>query len=409
MSYLTHLECSQCGKKVAADQPQNNTCTDGGILDPRYDLDRIRLEVSREDIARGPSTLWRYAPLLPAERPAEAVTLGEGWTPLLNVPRLARELGCPNLYVKDEGRNPSGTFKDRGATVAVTRLKELGVKKVVHNSSGNAGGSWALYTARAGIECVNLFADDAMPAVLQQSSLAGAMTLSVEAPWKESGAMVALAAEHHGWFNCATLKEPYRLDGKKTMGYEICEQLGWRLPDVVIYPTGGAVGPIAIQKAFNELIELGWVENDRKPRFIVVQYEGCSPIVKAFHEGNEETEVWQDLDVLPGGLKSTAPPGGREVLRILRDTGGTAITVGNQESLDEVARMVRMEGLFPCPEGAITLAALRKALAAGSVDRDETVVLMSTGSGLKSISVMPEPDVRGVRTMDDIRNLTKGA
>ncbi|MCH8198363.1 MAG: pyridoxal-phosphate dependent enzyme, partial [Proteobacteria bacterium] len=235
MSYLSHLECASSGARFTADRLRNNCCGGGDILEARYDMERLRREVSREDIARGPGSLWRYAPLLPASHPEDAVTLGEGWTPLLPAPALSRQLGLRHLFIKDEGRNPSGTFKDRGASVAMTRLRELGAGTVIHNSSGNAGASWALYAARAQIACVNLLAEDVLEPSLQQSSLAGATTYVVHAPWRQSGAMVAAAAERHGWFNVGTLREPYRLEGKKTMGYEICEQLGWETPDVVVY------------------------------------------------------------------------------------------------------------------------------------------------------------------------------
>ena len=401
MSYLSHLECASSGARFTADRLRNNCCGGGDILEARYDMERLRREVSREDIARGPGSLWRYAPLLPASHPEDAVTLGEGWTPLLPAPALSRQLGLRHLFIKDEGRNPSGTFKDRGASVAMTRLRELGAGTVIHNSSGNAGASWALYAARAQIACVNLLAEDVLEPSLQQSSLAGATTYVVHAPWRQSGAMVA-AAERHGWFNVGTLREPYRLEGKKTMGFEICEQLGWETPDVVVYPTGGALGAIAIFKAFRELKELGWIGSDSDPRLVVVQYEGCAPIVRAFRDGKDDVETWENLDVLPGGLKSPTPPGGRAILRILRETGGAAITVGSKESLDAVREMARLEGVFACPEGAATLAGLKKALDDGLVGRDERIVLMNTGSGLKSIANMAKPAAHVARSAEDI-------
>ncbi len=397
MSYLSHLQCSTSGTRFAADQPHNNTCPDGGILEARYDLDRLRTEVDRDALGRGPSSLWRYAPLLPAARPHAAATLGEGWTPLLPVPALGRDMGCSNLWVKDEGRNPSGTFKDRGAAVAATRMVELGIDTMIHNSSGNAAAAWALYAARAGIRCVNLLPDDVLPASLLQSSMAGADTYVVDGPWLESGAMVRAAADRHGWFNGGTLKEPYRLEGKKTMGFEVCEQLGWKLPDVLVYPTGGALGAIAMYKAFRELRELGWIDAHHLPRLIVTQYEGCAPIVRAFEEGKDRAEPWRDLDVLPGGLKSTTPPGDRAVLSILRETGGTALAVSTEDSLTAVARMTRAEGIFPCPESATTLVGLDEALKRGVVDRGDTIVLMITGSGLRSIPVMPALDAPRLR------------
>lgn len=388
MSYVTHLEARFSGQRFSADSIHEFSGAGGEILEVRYDLDRIRREVPRESIG-GPASLWRYAPLLPAANPAAAVTLGEGWTPLLAVPRLGGELALDGLLVKDEGRNPSGTFKDRGATVSITRLRELGVETVVQNSSGNAAGGWALYAARAGMRCVNIIPEDALPASVQQCVLADSETYVLEGRWQAGGGVVRELAAANGWTNVGTLKEPYRVEGKKTMGYEICEQLGWQLPDVVVYPTGGALGAIAIFKAFRELVELGWVSNDRQPRLIVTQYEGCAPVVSAFAQGAERAETWPTITSLPGGLKSASPPGDRAVLQILRETGGEAIAIGNDEALEAARRLVRTEGLFLCPEAGTTLAGLIRALDAGKVGRGERVVLMCTGSGLKSTPILP--------------------
>jgi threonine synthase len=332
--------------------------------------------------------------MLPAQDPANAVTLSEGWTPLLRAPKIEKALGCKEIWIKDEGRNPSGTFKDRGATVAATRFKELGIKTMVHNSSGNAGGAWALYCARAGIDCVNLLAEDTLPSSLHQSSLAGARTFVLQGHWKHAGPMVQHAADTHGWFNGGTLKEPYRLEGKKTMGWEISEQLGWEFPDAVFYPTGGGVGAIGIFKAFGEIGALGWSrEKSRTPRLIVTQYDGCAPLVKAFEEGKAESEPWEDMNVLPGGLKSVKPPGDKDVLRLLRETGGTALGLGTDESLAAVAMLARAEGIFSCPESATTLAGLIRALETGAVNRAERIVLLITGSGLKSLPALPDPRI----------------
>jgi threonine synthase len=407
MSYLTHLECADSGRRFPADRLCNNPSDDGDVLEARYDLARLRREVRRQDIGLGPPSLWRYAPLLPVARPAEAVTLGEGWTPLLPLPAVGADLGCPSLFLKDESRNPSGTFKDRGASVGVSRLKELGVRTVVLNSSGNAGGAWALYAARAGVACVNLLPDDVLPASLQQSALAGAQTFVLRGPWRDSGPAVARAAARHGWFDNRTLREPYRLEGKKTMGYEIAEQMGWRLPDAIVYPTGGALGAIAIYKAFRELRELGWIEGGGAPKLIVTQYAGCAPVVRAFERGREDVEPWQTLDVLPGGLKSPSPPGGRAVLRILRETGGAAIAVSTEDALAAAARLARREGIFACPESATTVAGLEAALARGLVGPGERIVLVNTGSGLKSIPNFPPPRATAVNSGDDLAELRK--
>lgn len=358
-------------------------------LRARYDLDRLRREVTRESIASGPANLWRYAPLLPVAHPDQAVSLNEGWTPLLQAPRLAHALGMKQLMVKDEGRNPSGTFKDRGATVAVSRYVELGVKTVAHNSSGNAGGSWSLYAARAGITCVNILPTDAQPASRQHCRASGQPTFLLE-NWHDGGRLVAEACDKNGWLNICTLREPYRLEGKKTMGLEIAEQLGWRMPDAIVYPMGGGLGAIAIFKAFEELIQLGWIKG-KLPRLYVTQYEGCAPLVKAWSEGRDEVTPWGKIDIPPGGLKSPNPPGGRAVLELIRKHGGGAVTASADEALAAVDEMTREEGLFPCPESATTLAGLRKAIAQGWIKTDEEVVLISTGSGLKSIPTLATP------------------
>lgn len=386
MSYLTHIE-NATGKWLDPGIPHSSSPSER--LRARYDIDRLRREVLRESIADGPSSLWRYAPLLPVANPANAVSFNEGWTPLLQTPRLAQALGMKQLMVKDEGRNPSGTFKDRGASVAVSRYVELGVKTVSHNSSGNAGGSWSLYAARAGITCVNILPTDAQPASRQHCRASGQPTFLLE-NWHEGGRLVAEACDKNGWLNICTLREPYRLEGKKTMGLEIAEQLGWRMPDVVVYPMGGGLGAIAIFKAFEELLQLGWIKG-RMPRIYVTQYEGCAPLVKAWDEGRDECTPWGKIDIPPGGLKSPNPPGGSTVLELIRRHGGGALTATSGEALAAVDEMTREEGLFPCPESATTLVGLRKAVAKNWIRNDEEVVLISTGSGLKSIPSLEGP------------------
>lgn len=398
MSYLSGLETST-GKRLPADTPRN--AAPGETLYARYDLDRIRQEVTPRDIAQGPANLWRYASLLPLDNPQQAVSLGEGYTPLLQAPRLARALGLTRLAIKDEGRNPSGTFKDRGAAVAISRYVELGVKTVAHNSSGNAGGSWSLYAARAGITCVNLLPTDAQPASLQHCRASGQPTYLVE-NWHDAGRLVAEACERNGWLNICTLKEPYRLEGKKTMGLEIAEQSGWKMPAAIFYPMGGGLGPIAIWKAFDELLRLGWVEG-ALPRLYVTQYEGCAPVVKAFEEGLDACTPWGSIDIPPGGLKSPNPPGGRAVLALMRKHGGAAISVSTHEALAAVDELARTEGIFACPESATTLVGLRHALARGLVKPDEKIVLVNTGSGLKSIPTLEEPRFPTVTTSAEIR------
>ena len=398
MSYLATIE-TRAGKRLDASVAHSAAPADE--LRARYDMERVRREVTQETIARGPASLWRYAPLLPVEHPEKAVSLGEGWTPLLQAPRLARSLGMQRLAVKDEGRNPSGTFKDRGAAVAISRYVELGVKTVAHNSSGNAGGSWSLYAARAGITCVNILPTDAQPASRQHCRAAGQPTFLLE-NWHDGGKIVAEACEKYGWLNICTLREPYRLEGKKTMGLEIAEQLGWRMPDVIVYPMGGGLGALGIYKGFEELMRLGWIQG-KMPRLYVTQYEGCSPVVKAFDEGRSECSPWGKIDIPPGGLKSPNPPGGRAVLELIQKHGGGAISVTADEALAAVDEMTREEGLFACPESATTLVGLRKAIARGWVQKSEEAVLVSTGSGLKSIPTFEASQFRTIRSSAELR------
>lgn len=386
MSYFTCLETST-GERIDPGAPRN--CAAGELLQARYDLEGIGRDHSREDIARGPASLWRYAPLLPVQNPQNIVTLNEGFTPLLRAPRLQRALGLEWVAVKDEGRNPSGTFKDRGASVAVSRYLELGVKTVAHNSSGNAGGSWSLYCARAGITCVNILPTDAQPASLQQCRAAGQPTFLLE-NWHDAGRIVEEACERNGWMNICTLREPYRLEGKKTLGFEIAEQLDWKMPHAIFAPAGGGLGAIAIWKGFYELQRLGWIEGP-VPRLYVTQYEGCAPIVKAFEDGRAECAPWGRIDIPPGGLKSPNPPGGRAVLTLMREHGGGAISATSAEALAAVDELAREEGIFACPESATTLVGLRKAVERGWVKASERIVLVSTGSGLKSVPTLAAP------------------
>jgi threonine synthase len=386
MSYLSHIE-SSAGARLSVEVPR--TAPPGEVLYARYDLERLRREVTPADIARGPANLWRYAPLLPVANPRDAVSLGEGYTPLLRTPRLGRALGLKDVLVKDEGRNPSGTFKDRGASVAISRYLELDVRTVALNSSGNAGGSWSLYAARSGITCVNVLPTDAQAASRQHCRAGGQPTYLVE-NWHESGRIVAEACARNGWLDICTLREPYRLEGKKTMGLEIAEQLGWKMPDAIFYPMGGGVGAIAIWKAFDELKRLGWIEGGL-PRLFVTQYAGCAPVVKAYDEGRPACEPWGRIDIPPGGLKSPNPPGGRAVLELIRLHGGGALSVTTSEAFAAADDLAREEGIFACPESATAIGGLRKAVARGLVRPDERIVVLNTGSGLKSLPSMDAP------------------
>ncbi|MEC5292797.1 MULTISPECIES: threonine synthase [unclassified Aurantimonas] len=391
MSALSNLRYVGDDTIISAAQPTNNTRRSGELLVAQYDLAQVAATTDRDQIARGPTSLWRYAALLPLDDPENAVTLDEGWTPLIPAIRLGNTLGLEQLFIKDEGRNPSGTFKDRGASVAISRARELGIRTVIHNSSGNAGGAWGLYAARAGLRCINILPHDVLPASCLQSVLSGAVTVQLNDRWQRAGPLVQETAARNGWFNVGTLREPYRLEGKKTMGLELCEQLGWIMPDVIVYPAGGGLGVIAIYKAFDELEELGWIKKGRRPRLVITQYRGCAPIVRAFRERATEVEEWDDIDVLPGGLKSSNPGGGRAVLQLVRETGGICVDISTQEALDAAAEIAATEGVFACPESATTLVGLRKAMDVLPILPSNKVVLMSTGSGLKSIPNFPTP------------------
>lgn len=379
MTYLTHIEDAD-GTRL--DPGITHSAPPSQRLRAHYDLEKLRREIRRDSIANGPASLWRYAPLLPAD-PDQAVTLNEGWAPLINAQNLSDKLGVRRLLIKDEGRNPSGTFKDRGASVAISRYRELGVSTVAHNSSGNAGGSWSLYAARAGITCVNVLPTDAQPASRQHCRASGQPVFLLD-NWHIGGRLIEEACTREGWLNICTLREPYRLEGKKTMGLEVAEQLGWRMPDAIVYPMGGGLGALGIYKAFDELLALGWISG-KLPRLYITQYEGCAPLVRAWEDGASECLPWGAIEIPPGGLKSPNPPGGAAVLELLKQHGGGAVTVSAEEAFQAVDEMTAAEGVFPCPESATTLAGLRKAQARGWISANDEVVLICTGSGLKSI------------------------
>ena len=380
MSYLTHIEHEPSGARI---EPDATAFGDKSLLSCRYDLAAIGRGVDRDAIQAGPRSLWRYRTLLPVDDSENAVTLDEGFTPCVQTQRL----GLRNLWIKDEGRNPSGTFKDRAAAVALTRYRELGVRRVALGSTGNAAASWALYSARAGIDCACVIPADGQSSCRVQASLSGAQTYLLH-DWHRAGEVVARMCSESGRLNACALREPYRSEGKKTLGLEIAEQFGWTLPDVIVYPTGGGLGTLAIWKAFDELIELGWIAK-RLPRLVITQYSGCAPIVKAFREGKQQCEPWPKIDILSGGMKSPDPVSGPAILKLLRATGGAAYEVSAAEALAAVRELAGQEGLFACPEGATTLVGLRKALAERVIDEGEHILLVNTGSGLKSIPVMP--------------------
>ncbi|HID88243.1 MAG TPA: threonine synthase [Anaerolineales bacterium] len=381
MSRLTHLECSLCGRTFDPDRPQR-LCPDcARPLLARYDLASVR-SLGREEALTDEPTMWRYRALLPVREPENVISLGEGFTPLTPARRLGETLGIGHLYIKDESLNPTGSFKARGLSAAISRARELGVREVVIPSAGNAAGAMAAYAARAGVKAHVYMPRDVPAPFLLECQTLGAEVVLVDGLITDCGREARRAAEANGWFDVSTLKEPYRLEGKKTMGYELAEQFGWELPDVIIYPTGGGTGLIGMWKAFRELGELGWIGEPR-PRMVAVQPTGCAPIVRAFHAGAEFAEPWRDAHTVAAGLRVPAAVGDFLILRALRESGGTAVAVSDEALLQGQRRMARLEGIFACPEGGATVAALEVLLDQGWISPDEHVVLFNTGTGLK--------------------------
>jgi threonine synthase len=383
-SALTHLECSRCGETHDASVPQN-LCGCGATLLARYDLESVAAAVSPARLAGRPPTPWRYHELLPVSSPDAVVSLGEATTPLLPMPRLGADLGVPRLVVKDESPLPTGSFKARGAAVGVSRAAELGIDAVALPSNGNAGSAWSAYAARAGMRALVVMPSDA-PAVTQvETRLAGAQIRLVPGLIGDAGEVVAEAVGEGGWFpgfSVATLREPYRVEGKKTMALELVEQLGWRVPDVVVYPTGGGVGLIGIAKALAEMAELGWIAG-RLPRLVAVQSTGCAPLVDAYVNGRSHAEPWPDAKTVAFGLTVPSTLGDTLVLDAVRSSGGTALAVADEDLLAEVATCARLEGLLPCPEGGAALAAVRRLRTDGWLAPDDEVVVLNTGAGMK--------------------------
>jgi threonine synthase len=380
MAKVTHLECSLCGSKLDAGVVEN-LCACGGPLLARYHFETIRHRWPRREVSGGPASMWRYAPVLP---PAEAsiVSLGEGWTPLLRTRRLGARLGADALWVKDEGLNPTASFKVRGLACAISMCVELGIRKVAMASAGNAAGALAAYAAAAGIESHIFMPHDVPQANYLECKAFGANVALVDGLIGDCGRIVAERGPQEGWFDMCTLKEPYRVEGKKTMGYEVAEQMDWDLPDAIFYPTGGGVGMIGMWKAFDEMEKLGWI-GGRRPKMIAVQAEGCAPLVRAFAENEPRCRFFDGAHTLAAGLRVPKPLGDFLVLEAVRASGGTVLAVSDEEMLDAGAELASTEGIFAAPEGAACVAALRKLLANEFLKPADRIVLYSTGSGLK--------------------------
>ncbi len=378
MAPIAYLECTKCGDHIDASDPQTVCPNDGGVLYVRYHLAILKENFKSASLVGRAPTMWRYAEVLPD---AEKVSLGEGFTPMLP----SREF--PNVYIKDEGLNPTGSFKARGLSAAVTMAKKYDLKKLAIPSAGNAGSALAAYAAAAGLESYIFMPKDVPLANRVECEIYGANVTLVDGLISDCARMVSEGKEKQGWFDVSTLKEPFRVEGKKTMGYEAAEQLGWRVPDGIIYPTGGGVGLIGMWKAFDEMEELGWIKSDR-PRMVSVQSSGCAPIVKAWDEGKSSAEFWPNASTLAAGLRVPKPYGEYLILDILKKSGGVAVAVSDDEIMDALRHWARVEGIFAAPEGAAALAAYRKLRDKGFFASEDTVILFNTGSGLKYLDVI---------------------
>ena len=378
---VTHLYCSSCAKKH---EPRKllNLCDCGKPLMVAYDLERAAATLTRESLAGRVASLWRYREVLPLDDERNKLTLGEGMTPLLKAERLGAQLALSNLFIKDEGVNPTGSFKARGMSVAISMAKELGVQKLAVPSAGNAAGALAAYAARAGMAAFIFMPNDTPRANIVECQQTGAHVTLIDGLITDCGKIVAERKHSEGWFDVSTLKEPYRVEGKKTMGYELAEQFNWDLPDVILYPTGGGTGLIGMWKAFDEMERMGWI-GSRRPRMVTVQAEGCAPIVNAFAAGANAGADVPDAHTVASGLRVPKAVGDFIMLDILRKSGGTAVSVTDEGLIAAVKEIGSAEGIFAAPEGAACLPALKELLERGDVDRNERIVLFNTGSGVK--------------------------
>ena len=386
MSFAQEIVCARCRKRFGLSELLN-LCPCGSPLLVRYDLKKAKTAFAKSSLAGRAASLWRYRELLPLQNDANLVSLGEGYTPLLDAKKLGSELGLRRLWIKDEAQNPTGSFKDRGLSLAISRAKELGVKKAAIPSAGNAGGSFAAYAARAGIEAHVFMPRDTPMANQIEARQYGAKLTLVDGLINDCGRIVAEMKTTEGWFDVSTLKEPYRVEGKKTMGYEIAEQLNWHLPEVIVYPTGGGTGLIGMWKAFGELEALGWIGAER-PRMVAVQASGCAPIVKAYDEDKASAAPWQNAKTVASGLRVPQAVGDFLILQAVRESGGTALSVSDDEMLAEIPRVGKAEGIFFCPEGAACVAALRRLVDNRWIKPTDEVLIFNTASGLKYLDVI---------------------
>jgi threonine synthase len=380
-SSVTHLACTLCKRIFEAGKPWS-LCECGGSLLVHYDLPRLRANWSRDSFVSAPHSMWRYAPVLPVSHESSIITLGEGMTPLLLARQTGARIGASELLIKDEGLNPTGSFKARGMSCAVSMCVELGLKKVAVPSAGNAASALAGYAAAAGIEAHIFMPQDVPQANFIECKAYGAHVTLVNGLISDCARIVAERSSREGWFDLSTLKEPYRIEGKKTMGYEVAEQMGWELPDAIFYPTGGGVGLIAMWKAFDEMEALGWVDAKR-PKMIAVQAEGCQPIVRALREGAERSQFWEGAATIASGLRVPKPLGDFLILKAVRQSGGTAIAIQDGDLIDAGSRLAAEEGIFASPEGAACIVAAERLIRESFLKSDDRMVIYNTGSGLK--------------------------
>ncbi|BAC90303.1 threonine synthase [Gloeobacter violaceus] len=388
-AFISHLICPRCDSRFDPRKVHNLCTACASPLLVEYDLEQVRASVDKETLARRGESMWRYRELLPVMDPAHIVSFGEGFTPLLPIDALTRTWGLETVWIKDDGLNPTGSFKARGASCGISKAKELGIREVALPTAGNAGGAWACYGAAAGLRVHVAMPRDA-PAVNQlECRLYGADLTLVDGLISDAGKLIAQGVREHGWFDVSTLKEPYRIEGKKTLGLELAEQMNWQLPDAILYPAGGGVGIIGIWRGLQQLKAMGWVTGSL-PRLIVVQAEGCAPLVKAFEEGRTESEFWPDARTFASGLRVPKALGDFLVLQAVRETGGTAIAVSDEQCGEMMKLLAGRTGIFAAPEGAATLAAAKILRERGDLASRDRVVLINTGSALKYPEAMSE-------------------
>lgn len=380
-SFVSHLECSLTGKRYQAGRV-HGLSEAGRPLLVRYDLDAAAASISKEALARRTDGFWRYREFLPVEREENRVSLGEVVTPLIRAPRIERKLGGGELLIKDEGRLPTGSFKARGLALAVAMAKEFGLSHLAMPTNGNAGAALAAYASRAEMRSTIFCPDDTPPVNVEEIALQGGDVYRVNGLINDCGKIVGEGKEKVGWFDVSTLKEPYRIEGKKTMGLELAEQFGWDLPDVIFYPTGGGTGLIGMWKAFDELEKIGWI-GAKRPRMVAVQASGCAPIVKAWREGEEHAPLWTNAHTVAAGIRVPIAVGDFLIIRAVRESEGFGIAVDDEDIIDAQKEMARVEGLLLCPEGAATYAAWRQSLADGRISKTDRCVLFNCATGLK--------------------------